>query len=139
MSVPVPAHPAPDPADRPPELAPLEADRHPFLNISHPLGFVDGMTPEEHRLVDQGLARRPPRLILLDGYTERTILPDSAARRRLLDGEYQALGQVSGGRFPVRLFVLRTGAGNGAPSRSAPAVRTTGRDGADPVPARRRP
>jgi 4-amino-4-deoxy-L-arabinose transferase-like glycosyltransferase len=98
----------------------LEADRHPFLNISHPLGFLDGLTPEERRLIDQGLARRPPRLILLDGYTERTILADSAARRRLLDGEYRALGHVSGGRFPVSLYVLRTGAGDGAPSRSAP-------------------
>jgi 4-amino-4-deoxy-L-arabinose transferase-like glycosyltransferase len=98
----------------------LEADRHPFLNISHPLGFLDGMTPEEHRLVDQGLAGRPPRLILLDGYTERTILADSAARRRLLDGEYRALGQVSGGRFPVKLFVLRTGAGDPSPTPSAP-------------------
>jgi len=97
----------------------LEADRHPFLNISHPLAFPRGMTTEQRRLIDQGLAQHPPRLILLDGYTERTILADSAARERLLDSRYQALGQVSGGRFPVRFFVLRAGAGEVSPPPSA--------------------
>jgi 4-amino-4-deoxy-L-arabinose transferase-like glycosyltransferase len=99
----------------------LEADRHPFLNISHPLSYLDGLTPEERTVIERGLAKRAPRLILLDGYTERTILADSAARKRLLGDRYQAAGLVTGGRFPVRLFVLRAGADGASPERSAPA------------------
>ncbi len=98
----------------------LQAGRRPFLNISHPSGFVGGMSVEERRMIGRALLERPPRLIVLDGYTERSFLPDSMARARLLEGRYRPLGQVLGGRFPVRLFVLRSdiaGAPASAPSR----------------------
>ena len=85
----------------------LQAERHPFLDISHPLGFLSGMTPEDRRQISQALANRPPRLIVLDGYTEKTLLRDSVARVQLLSRRYRPLGEVLGGRFPVRLFALR--------------------------------
>jgi hypothetical protein len=86
----------------------LQAERHPFLNISHPLGFLSGMTPDDRRKIGGALAERPPRLIVLDGYTEKTVLRDSVARRELLARRYRLIGEVLGGRFPVRLFTLRT-------------------------------
>ncbi len=85
----------------------FQADRRPFLNISHPLGFLGGMEVEDRQVIGRGLLERPPRLIVLDGYTERTLLADSVARARLLEERYRSLGEVTGGRFPVRLFVLR--------------------------------
>ena len=86
----------------------FQADRHPFLNITHPIGFLSGMMVEDRRLINGALAKRPPRVIVLDGYTEQTLLPDAAARARLLESRYRSVGEVLGGRFPVRLFVLRT-------------------------------
>src|ERR1051325_3806462 len=62
----------------------FEAGRHPFLDISHPLSYLDGLRVEERSVIEQGLASHAPRMIVLDGYTERTILPDSTARERLL-------------------------------------------------------
>jgi 4-amino-4-deoxy-L-arabinose transferase-like glycosyltransferase len=100
----------------------VQADRRPFLNISHPLGFLSGTTVEERRLIGRALAERPPRLIVLDGYTEKTLLADSVARARLLQDRYRPLGEVIGGRFPVRIFVLRPDVA-AAPAPASPQGR----------------
>jgi hypothetical protein len=80
------------------------------------------MSVEERRTIGRALVERPPRLIVLDGYTERTILADSVARTRLLGERYKPLGEVIGGRFPVRIFVLRPDVA-AAPTPASPQGR----------------
>ena len=40
----------------------FEAGRRPFLNISHPLGFINGMSDRTAKRITARLASRPPRL-----------------------------------------------------------------------------
>jgi hypothetical protein len=84
----------------------FEAARRPFLNISHPLVFVDRMWPSTRSRIQEGLRQRPPRVIVLDGYTERTYLRQVAEVAPLLERAYRLAGEVGGSKYPVRVYVL---------------------------------
>ena len=85
----------------------FEAGRKPFMNITHPLGFLEGMPDETVHRIMQRLAERPPRLIILDGYTERTYLRHVESLKRLVAESYDLVGEVSGSRYPVKVYALR--------------------------------
>lgn len=84
----------------------LAAHRHPFLKISHPLSFLADFDPEDRAKIEAGLARRPPRIVVLDGYTEKTFgrrLPELEA---LIARSYREVESFDGARFPVRVYRL---------------------------------
>lgn len=87
----------------------LQAGRRPFANLSHPLGLLvmspDAAAAESARL-EALLATRPPRFIVMDGYTELTY----GARINLqdvLDRRYSLRLTVTGSGFPVLVYQLR--------------------------------
>ncbi len=91
----------------------LAAHRHPFLKISHPLGLLADFDQEERAKIEAGLARRPPRIVVLDGYTEKTFgrrLPELEA---LIARSYREVASFDGARFPVRVYRLEAGSAGG--------------------------
>ena len=87
----------------------FEADRRPFLRVSHPLKFLARRRPDEQAEVEHGIIATPPGIVVLDGYTERTygkVLPNLG---ELIQREYTLIERWEGGRYPVQLF-RRSGA-----------------------------
>lgn len=88
----------------------LQADRRPFARISHPLALVmlssDRADSISASLAGQ-LATRPPRFIVMDGYTEQTYGARIPNLQDVLDRRYHLELSVPGSAFPVRIYQLR--------------------------------
>lgn len=85
----------------------FEANRQPFAEVSHPLMFRDATirhgTPERLR---RDFATRPPRMIILDGYTQKTWYHVLPSLPKLIRREYKRIAKVEGGNYPVQVFLL---------------------------------
>jgi len=66
----------------------LQADRLPFANVSHPLAYRGYMSEGEKDRLRQDLRDNPPGAIVLDGYTEQTLLPGLPEIAQLLEEDY---------------------------------------------------
>ncbi|HET7600826.1 MAG TPA: glycosyltransferase family 39 protein [Gemmatimonadales bacterium] len=83
----------------------LDAGRRPYLNISHPLGFLIEMTVQERADIAVGLVTRPPRIVVLDGYTERTFERKVPMLGSIVARDYELMGTFpDAGEFPVRVY-----------------------------------
>jgi 4-amino-4-deoxy-L-arabinose transferase-like glycosyltransferase len=86
----------------------FQAGREPFMRISHPLQFMEYLRPEHARSISARLTERPPRIIVMDGYTERTYARHLPQFGALLAERYRPAGEpVAGSRYPVQVYVLR--------------------------------
>lgn len=88
----------------------FEAGRRPFANISHPLGFEGGLREHARAGILERLRTHPPRLIILDGYTEKTYLRHVPDLGRLMAGSYDFVEEVSGSKYPVKIYAWRPAA-----------------------------
>lgn len=86
----------------------LESDRRPFLNETHPLRFIPGISLKETIKIEEGLKKRPPRFIVLDGYTEKTYLKYIARLQEIMEERYELGKVVEGSRFPVAIYHLKS-------------------------------
>jgi hypothetical protein len=86
----------------------LQASRRPFHMISHPLRFEYGMTQKERAMIDGALVTRPPKAIVVDGYTEKTYFRASQLAE-LVDAKYQFERAAGPAVFPVKLYRLKDG------------------------------
>jgi len=86
----------------------LQASRKPFHRISHPLQFEYRMTQEERAMIEEALMTRPPKVIILDGYTEKTYFRDPQLLE-VVDAKYQFERAAGPAVFPVKLYRLRDG------------------------------
>jgi 4-amino-4-deoxy-L-arabinose transferase-like glycosyltransferase len=84
----------------------FQADRRPIANISHPLGFLIGMLPSQVTELETLLATRPPRFIVLDGYTEQTYGANLPDFDRLLAERYSLDLTIEGSYYPVKVYGL---------------------------------
>lgn len=85
----------------------LEANRRPFMNETHPLRFIPGMSKEEANKIEEGLANHPPKFIVLDGYTEETYLRHINQLQAIMEDKYELRKVVSGSRYPVKIYKLK--------------------------------
>ncbi len=88
----------------------LEARRHPFMTISHPLVFINGMSSPLRQDILARLKERPPRIIVMDGYTEKTYLFQIPALEAMRAAVYDLVGEVRGSKRVVRVYVRKTDA-----------------------------
>ncbi len=85
----------------------LEASLRPYMDISHPLAFMIGISRKKLDRIEAGLVANPPKIIVLDGYTEQTYfrwvrdLPD------LLRTRYELKATVGPARYPVMIYKWR--------------------------------
>lgn len=84
----------------------LESGRRPFLNVAHPLAFTGGIPPELVRRISKRLAAEPPRIIVLDHYTEWAYARHVPAFTPLLKRAYRLVWEHRDSWRPVQVYVL---------------------------------
>ena len=84
----------------------LHSNRRPFMNKSHPLAYRGSIPEEEAKKMEWGLAKNPPRFIILDGYTEKTYLRQINKLQEIMDERYKLKKVVEGSRYPVKIYGL---------------------------------
>lgn len=82
----------------------VESGRGVYANISHPLALRVGTTREVIDGIEHGLRDAPPKLVILDGYTERTFGAVTPTLYQVLAEDYELVGQHIGSKYPVRLY-----------------------------------
>ena len=84
----------------------VQASRRPFQMISHPLGFEYGIAEAKKATIELGAATRPPRAIILDGFTEKIYIRHVPWLNELLSSRYQFVTATGPPGPPVRLYRL---------------------------------
>lgn len=99
----------------------LQANRRPFMNISHPLGFQGRAREDVVPPIRDRLRSAPPSVVILDGYTEQTYLLAVPELRSLLDRCYRRTMVVdAGARYPVEVYLREARAGGQTTSPASP-------------------
>lgn len=99
-----------DPADRVLSGAliwELESNLRPFANVTHPLGFLLRVRPDQSAALTERLDTSPPRFVIMDGYTQRTYGRAVPGLADILAERYSLDTIVAGSTFPVMLYHLR--------------------------------
>lgn len=85
----------------------LQAQRRPFQMISHPLSFLYEIPKKEKEAIAFGLAKYPPKVIILDGYTEKTYVRHMPWLTEFIARNYE-LKEIAGpAKYPVKVHQLR--------------------------------
>jgi 4-amino-4-deoxy-L-arabinose transferase-like glycosyltransferase len=87
----------------------LQAQRRPFLNVSHPIAFEKEITQTEKEILETAVTTEPPEVIILDGYTEKTYFRQIAWLNEFLHSKYQLVYSAGPARTsPVETYRLRS-------------------------------
>ena len=93
----------------------LQASRRPFQMISHPLQYLDSIPEDEKIMIERAMAAHPPKIIILDGYTEMTYFRQVGSIKEILAAKYELMTTSSEqAKYPVRVYRLRVDTGTGA-------------------------
>lgn len=84
----------------------LESNRKPFMNQTHPLAYLFGISEEKLENIERELSENPPKFIILDGYTEKTYLKQVNKLQLIMDERYKLKKVVDGSRYPVKIYEL---------------------------------
>ena len=82
----------------------LEAGRRPFMKISHPLEFSFTIPEERRASLENTLVRDPPKIIVLDGFTEETYFYQVPKLPDLIQASYDPVLTVENARLPVIVY-----------------------------------
>lgn len=85
----------------------LQAARRPFHMVSHPLHFMFDIPEEQRQALILALSTHPPKVIILDGYTEKTYIRQIPSILELLRDKYELAATGEPAKFPVRVYQLR--------------------------------
>jgi 4-amino-4-deoxy-L-arabinose transferase-like glycosyltransferase len=85
----------------------LESNRRPFMNESHPLGYMHGIPKEKVDKIERQFEVKPPQFIVLDGYTEETYLRNTHRLQTIMDEKYELRKIIDGSRYPVKIYGLK--------------------------------
>jgi 4-amino-4-deoxy-L-arabinose transferase-like glycosyltransferase len=86
----------------------LQASRRPFQMISHPMVLEYRITQEQRAVLEEAIMTRPPKAIILDGYTEKTYMR-LPRLTEFVEARYQFESAAGPAVFPVRLYLLKEG------------------------------
>lgn len=85
----------------------FESNTRPFMNQTHPLGFLRGMSDNQKRKIEVKIENEKPKFIVLDGYTEKTHLRNVNNISDLLNESYVLKKEVYGSFYPVKVYLLK--------------------------------
>jgi 4-amino-4-deoxy-L-arabinose transferase-like glycosyltransferase len=85
----------------------LQANRRPFNLISHPLRFLYGIEDQERADIIHHIKLQPPKVIILDGYTEKTYIKYIPLLNEILMKRYELKMTAGPAKYPIRLFKLK--------------------------------
>jgi 4-amino-4-deoxy-L-arabinose transferase-like glycosyltransferase len=81
------------------------AGRRPFLMISHPLVYKDRMQEKDKQFVGKALRDFPPKIIVQDGYTEKTYFQYFPWIGGFLEQRYRVIHTARLARYPVTVYL----------------------------------
>jgi len=96
----------------------FQALRKPFMMISHPLSFGHGISEEERLTIKAAFDLRPPKVIILDRFTQQIYMGNLPWLRELLQSSYQSVVEGGAEIFPVKIYQLK----EGLPNRTTPVT-----------------
>lgn len=82
----------------------FESGRRPFAMLTHPLALRDSLRDAVPEKVYHALAADPPRLIVVDGYTEQTYFRRLPLIETMLPRDYVLLAEIKGPGRPVQVY-----------------------------------
>jgi 4-amino-4-deoxy-L-arabinose transferase-like glycosyltransferase len=85
----------------------LEANRLPFERISHPLAYSYFMPHETSAKIERRMEQAPPKIVVFDGYTEKTYLKHLDWLPEVVENKYKMIEQNEEAKYPIRVFVLK--------------------------------
>jgi 4-amino-4-deoxy-L-arabinose transferase-like glycosyltransferase len=86
----------------------FESNSRLFLNITHPLSLRPGISNDERLKVENKFSRDPPRIIILDGYTEQTFIRHIPTIQKFINESYSLKKKNTGSKYPVKVFELNS-------------------------------
>jgi hypothetical protein len=86
----------------------LQAKRRPFLDITHPLRFSHYIEAEEKEALKRAILTHPPKVVILDGYTERTYFRHISWLTDFLHARYDLVNTAGPAKHPVEVYQLST-------------------------------
>lgn len=85
----------------------FSALRKPFQMISHPLAFMNTMPEQLKNQLRLAAEQSPPKVIILDGYTERTYFRQIPWFREPLQTKYKLVTTWGPAKYPVKVYQLQ--------------------------------
>ena len=85
----------------------LEASLRPYQGITHPLGFIFHISREQLAQIEAAFVVNPPKIIVLDGYTEKTYFQWVQSLPDLLRTRYELKSTAGPGNYPVMIYQRR--------------------------------
>jgi len=85
----------------------FESHRLPFELKSHPLTFRYSMPDEMAAKIEKRMIEAPPKLVVLDGYTEKTYLEHLRWFPEVLASQYRLILEDDSAKYPLRVFKLK--------------------------------
>ena len=86
----------------------LESRRRPFMMISHPLGFEHSISENKKEAIQKEVEEKPPRVIILDGYTEKTYIKSVPVISKIIEGKYELMTIIeSASYFPIKIYRIK--------------------------------
>jgi hypothetical protein len=82
----------------------LQSQRRPFLDISHPLKFEHSISEKDRENLEAAIRAKPPEVIILDGFTEKTYFRQLPWLRNFLSSRYDLVLTAEPARQPVRVY-----------------------------------
>jgi len=84
----------------------FQASRRSFQMISHPLAFQYGMPEGKKVAIERAAMTRPPKVIVVDSYTEKIYIRQVPRLEELLHARYQFVTDAGPASQPVRVYRL---------------------------------
>ena len=82
----------------------LQAQRRPFLGISHPLAFEHRISEKERERLETVIRTEPPEVIILDSRTEKTYFRQIPWLWNFLSSRYNLVLTAEPARQPVKIY-----------------------------------
>lgn len=82
----------------------LQALRRPFLGISHPLAFEYQISEKKRERLEAAIRAKPPEVIILDGYTEKTYFRHLPWLWDFLSSRYNMVRIAAPAKYPVKIY-----------------------------------
>jgi 4-amino-4-deoxy-L-arabinose transferase-like glycosyltransferase len=83
----------------------VQSNRHPFLDITHPLNVPKITDGNQLKKIEHAIKSGRPKVIVLDGYTEKTYLTRFPWLRQHIGSAYSLQHRAEGGKFPVEIYL----------------------------------
>lgn len=85
----------------------FESNTRPFMNRTHPLGYLRGMSENRKIQIENQIQNEKPKFIVMDGYTEKIFLENIKSFGELMNSSYTLKKEVYGQDYSVKVYGIK--------------------------------